>query len=66
MHSRMLHTMHGTTTRICELYESRMQAIEDLYALKWLVDVYAEFGLYEAHVEGMWQSNSMIVGGCGD
>ena len=25
-----------------------------------------EFGLYEAHVEGMWPSNSMIIGGCGD
>ena len=22
-----------------------------------LEDVYAEFGLYEAHVEGMWSSN---------
>ena len=30
------------------------------------MDVYAEFGLYEAHVEGMRPSNSMIVEGCGD
>ena len=34
--------------------------------VKRLVDVYVEFGLYEAHVEGMRPSNSMIVGGYGD
>ena len=31
-----------------------------------LEDVYAEFGLYEAHVEGMQPSASMLIGWCGD
>ena len=34
--------------------------------VKRLKDVYAELGLYEAHVEGMWPSNSVLIGLCGD
>ena len=30
--------------------------------VKRLEDVYAEFGLYEAHLEGMRPSNSMLIG----
>ena len=34
--------------------------------VKRLEDVYAELGLYEAHIEGMRSSNSMLNGWCGD
>ena len=29
-----------------------------------LEDVYAELGLYEAHIEGMWSSNPVLIGWC--